>query len=58
MPRGFFLFIFAAMFRKMSVVIALLCVAGVYAQSPMRPLVFFAKSPLLQPGESWSVAVR
>ncbi|MBQ1835456.1 MAG: glycoside hydrolase family 3 protein, partial [Paludibacteraceae bacterium] len=23
--------------------------------SPMRPLVFFAKSPLLQPGESWSV---
>ena len=34
MPRGFFLFIFAAMFRKMSVVIALLCVAGVNAQSP------------------------
>lgn len=55
MPRGFFLFIFAAMFRKMSVVIAFLCVAGVYAQSPMRPLVFFAKSPLLQPGESWVV---
>ena len=55
MPRGFFLFIFAAMFRKMSVVIALLCAAGVNAQSPMRPLVFFAKSPLLQPGESWVV---
>ena len=34
MPRGFFLFIFAAMFRKMSVVIALFCVAGVNAQSP------------------------
>lgn len=33
-PRGFFLFIFAAMFRKMSVVIAFLCAAGVYAQSP------------------------
>ena len=33
MPRGFFLFIFAAMFRKMSVVIAFLCAAGVNAQS-------------------------
>ena len=55
MPRGFFLFILAAMLRKMSVVIAFLCAAGVYAQSPMRLLVFFAKSPLLQPGESWVV---